>query len=351
MRCEVNQHLPVGDTMKKAIANLRKEANSSNLQALLHLDVFQEFCREVLIGSSGMQSQMVIQYLKDVSGMLSLIFSVREKWIELYAATERKLSPKLFAFDHINYARYLTVQHVELEKIELNNKDAWEDLKTNGCGGSLSGDKFSTIHGDLITETTINRKVKVRGGPMRGGYSTSLPNIDTFIKTSHLMAKIRRKMKEKLNVLTTSVHKELTPGARKHHDAVVSKLASKVMSYFDPFIDGPALHFETGQDIDSSIINGLLTSDSLGEDLLQNFIKKRLMAPEKEKVGPFDTISKAKLKTGLEKKKKNNKVLDIIKEDPQAFSLMVGKVGSAAEALAFPITTVPLVLAEPDMTL
>ena len=44
LRCKVNQHLPVGDIMKKAIAYLRKEANSSNLQALLHLDVFQEFC-------------------------------------------------------------------------------------------------------------------------------------------------------------------------------------------------------------------------------------------------------------------------------------------------------------------
>ena len=147
------------------------------------------------------------------------------------------------------------------------------------------------------------------------------------------------------------MHKELTPGARKHHDAVVINLASKVMSYFDPFIDGPARHFKTGQDIYSSVINGLLTSDSLGEDLLQNFKKKGLVVPEKEKVGLFDTISKAKLKTGLEKKKKNNKVLDIIKEDRQAFGLMVGKVAKAAEALAYPITTVPLALAEPDMTL
>ena len=45
LRCKINQHLPVGDTMKKAITNLRKETNSSNLQILLHLDVFQEFCR------------------------------------------------------------------------------------------------------------------------------------------------------------------------------------------------------------------------------------------------------------------------------------------------------------------
>ena len=37
----------------------------------------------------------------------------------------------------------------------------------------MSEEPFSNIHGDLIAETTSNREVKVRGGPMRGGYSTS----------------------------------------------------------------------------------------------------------------------------------------------------------------------------------
>ena len=77
----------------------------------------------------------------------------------------------------------------------------------NGFGGSISGEPFSTIHGDLITETTINREVKVRGGPMRGGYSTSERTTDAFIKTSHLMAAIRRKLKEKLSYVTSSTHK------------------------------------------------------------------------------------------------------------------------------------------------
>ena len=39
----------------------------------------------------------------------------------------------------------------------------WKDLKENGFGGSMTGDKFSIKHGDLIIETTTNRKVKVRG--------------------------------------------------------------------------------------------------------------------------------------------------------------------------------------------
>ena len=100
--------------------------------------------------------------------MLSLISAVREKCIERHLAAERALIPKCFAFGHINYARYLTFQHIKLQDIKMNNKEAWDDLSQNGFGGSLSGEPFSTIHGDLITETTINREVKVRWSPMQG---------------------------------------------------------------------------------------------------------------------------------------------------------------------------------------
>ena len=74
---------------------------------------------------------MMLQYMKDVSGMLALIYAVREKSIELHAAAERRMLHKLFAFDNINYARYLTVQQ--------QKKETWRDLKTCGFGVSLSG--------------------------------------------------------------------------------------------------------------------------------------------------------------------------------------------------------------------
>ena len=146
------------------------------------------------------------QYITDVSVLLALVSAVREKSIELHITAERALLPKCFAFNYINYARYLTIQHVNFEKIQIEKPTAWEDLLNDGFGGSITGQSFSTIHGDLITETTINREVKVRGGPVRGGYSTSFEANDAFIKTSHLMAKIRGKLKEKLNVLSSTVH-------------------------------------------------------------------------------------------------------------------------------------------------
>ena len=73
-------------------------------------------------------------------------------------------------------------------------------MKQNGFGGSTTGDPFSTKHGDLIIETTINRDVKVRGRPMQGGYSTSLPASDAFIKNTHLIAKLCSPLNQKLGL-------------------------------------------------------------------------------------------------------------------------------------------------------
>ena len=77
-----------------------------------------------------------------------------------------------------------------MEVHRISNISFWKDLKENGFGGSLTGGKFSTKHGDLIIETTVNRGVKVRGVPMQGGYSTDLDAMNIFVKNSHLLAKL-----------------------------------------------------------------------------------------------------------------------------------------------------------------
>ena len=66
-------------------------------------------------------------------------------------------------------------------------------------------------------------------------------------------------------------------------------------------------------------------------------------------VGFFEAIKKNSLKTGIVKIKKTNKVKDM--EDYQAFGLIVAKSVSMEEAFAYPITSVPLSIAEPDSKL
>ena len=76
-----------------------------------------------------------------------------------------------------------------------------------------------------------------------------------------------------------------------------------------------------------------------------------MKAPEAKIIDFFVSIPKSKIRAGLEKVKVKNNTLDVIKEDRQAFGLLVGKVQTPSEALKYPLTTVPLALAEPHQKL
>ena len=147
------------EDMKDAIANKRLNINSDNLDNLLELNSFKSYCKMLFADTSGTQACMINHYIKNVSSMLALI------------SAERELLPKCFALNHINYSCYLTFQHVNFSEIKHCNESVWKDLLREGFGGSLSGEPLSTILRGLITEVTINREVKVRGGPMMGGYT------------------------------------------------------------------------------------------------------------------------------------------------------------------------------------
>ena len=85
-----------------------------------------------------------------------------------------------FALDHPNYTRYGDYQQTYLQRLRNIQHPAYESLKNNGFRGSISGDKFSSIHGDLIKETKGN------SGPFRKGFSTGTDTVSTWVNTIHI---------------------------------------------------------------------------------------------------------------------------------------------------------------------
>ena len=75
---------------------------------------FKDMVSSLLEDVEGTQKRLTIAYLKDVSALLSMVAAVRESNIELHLQAERNMTPLTFAFNHINYARYCTYQHVLL---------------------------------------------------------------------------------------------------------------------------------------------------------------------------------------------------------------------------------------------
>ena len=51
-----------------------------------------------------------------------------------------------------------------------------------------------------------------------------------------------------------------------------------------------------------------------------------MKAPEEKRIDFFASIPKSKIDTGLEKFKVKNNTLDVIKENRQAFGLLVGNI-------------------------
>ena len=60
-----------------------------------------------------------------------------------------------------------------------------------------------------------------------------------------------------------------------------------------------------------------------------------MKAPEEKRIDFYARIPQSKIRTGLEKVKVKNNTLDIIKQDRQAFGLIVGKVQTPSEALKY----------------
>ena len=101
-RIKIERNMPIDQDMKDIIASLRLHINSDNLDNLLDLNSFKNYCKSLFADTSATQACVMNHYIKDVSYILALIFAVREKKFELHLATEQELLPKCFAFNHIN---------------------------------------------------------------------------------------------------------------------------------------------------------------------------------------------------------------------------------------------------------
>ena len=189
-----------------------------------------------------------------------------------------------------------------LRNMKNENHPANQDLKSRGFGCSMSGDVFSSIHGDLVTEI-FNGVTKRQGGPHRGGYTKEVQAVNTWIKTSHIHAKVRTELKNKIHLKTSSVHKESTTSGKNVFLNHVQSLKAKLLEYeMDPFQNRHARDLMTGKELDNDIIQGLLDAPQTGvQDCFRQFVNNHLLTTN-EKV--FEgSIKKLFVNAGLKKKK------------------------------------------------
>ena len=100
----------------------------------------------------------------------------------------------------------------------------------------------------------------------------------------------------------------------------------------------------SGLGISSKIIDGLLEAKETGEKLHLEFVKNRVTS---HNTSFFETIKKSSI-TYKGKKRKTPKAKSVLKEDRQPLGLFVSKCTDKKAAFDYPLTSYPLVVADPS---
>ena len=129
----------------------------------------------------------------------------------------------------------------------------------------------------------------------------------------------------------------------------MTSLKDALKSYnTNPFDKGPAKAFTSGVELNSKVIKGLLKAPTLGNEKFLECVNSRLIEQTKSIYAP---IKRQNIDTGMKKIKKTPRKITVLKEDVQAFGLLVEKAVSLEEAFSYPITSLPLSIAHSDGTL
>ena len=163
----------------------------------------------------------VVDYIQNDSSLLSQITTYRVKDQITFASSQQ------------SFTSFICIQSSELHSIA--KPQVFSDLKILVLGASFSRNKFLTIPRDLVNEETINKEVIVRDGPMRGGYSTSIDAENDLILNSHILAKLKKEFKNKINFKTDSKFKESTPSEVRKHEEQIARLIGSLNYYSNPF--------------------------------------------------------------------------------------------------------------------
>ena len=116
----------------------------------------------------------------------------------------------------------------------------------------------------------------------------------------------------------------------------------------NPFSSDHPKCFSTGTEIDPAVVKDMLNATEIGNEAFSTFVSERLIEETKSFFAP---IKRIKLNTGILAKKKTIKAASVLKEDCQAYGLLVSKAVSLEEAFCLTITTFPLSIATPEGTL
>ena len=163
------------------IADVSASPNAERFQSLISCDEFlQVFEIYQQYGDIPLSPMKV--FWNSYLAMVSLL-QKEGRW-KLHLACIRDIMPWMFAYDRVNYSRYLPVYFLQMSALLFTHPEAAADLLYGDFGvQSNSSHGFSQVPVDQAIEQTINRDSKTKGGII--GFSLQKGAVQKWAITAH----------------------------------------------------------------------------------------------------------------------------------------------------------------------
>ena len=319
---------------------------------------FQEYL-EKLRSNNGTMSAFWMSYVDMASLMLDFLRASREKDWTLHLISISNLIPWCFAYNRINYAKYLPWYLLQMINLPTTHPDAHEYLADGNFATQIGKDTpFGCIPMDQTIEETINKDTQTPGGTK--GFSTKKGAVSRYYITADYRASCVRQLRYMINGEESGFrHPDLrTSRILKDEEDVESLIHMLQNIWFDPFA-GEVLdlcNLSTGASPEEDVVTDILAAKEKGDQAFKNFLTQRLSEDRTKKF--FDTLPNIKLKSFsiLKSKKIVTKDKEImLKADKNIFGMMTVISQSRSldmkEVLSHPLGPIPWSLATSDGTL
>ena len=155
------------------------------------LSVYLDYLRQ----ENGALAAFWMSYVDMVEVMLGLIRASRGGDWMLHLASIHAMIPWCFAYDRLNYARYLPYYHAHMSRLAFDHPDVHE-LFMQGKGFSVQLGKnnpFGSIPVDQATEKTFNKNTQTTGGTI--GFSLKPGAVSRYYLTSEYRSSFLRQLR------------------------------------------------------------------------------------------------------------------------------------------------------------
>ncbi len=344
------------------------EVSETSLHELLQedsmmevLNLFNIYLSQLRDGLNGNLASLWISYIDMVDIVLGLVRAAREGNWNLHLQSIRAMIPWVFAYDRLNYARYLPYYYAAMTNLDDTHPGLSEEFQLGKFSVQLGkSNPFGRIPVDQAIEETINKDTQTAGGTKRFSLKPAAIN-------KYYMSAVFRSMalRQLWNIVhhpkTRSLHADLHhTRIDKDYDDVKAIIDTLENGWVNPMStnESDIICLSTGRLAPQEIIQDLLNAHTIGEAAYQKFKKERLESPQTT-TKFYERMSKLKLKTFSDMKNRMSAKACgkevILHADRNLFGRMILAAQSRTldikEVLSHPLGPIPWSLATPDGSL